>query len=160
MDHKVTTALIYLKSLLNPEKGNDILLSIGDSGIRLSRLSDITYVEHVSSPHDVNPIKQMFDNINEYMCTDCIKIDRLYKDDFFISLVKSYIESLIHEFGIRVAIPTELALAIVKHHLSDYTITYRLRDIRNCSEAILKKDTVFIHDISRQEFYLNAWKRV
>lgn len=125
MQHRVKATLAYLQSLVGSDE--EVLISLKGNKATMTTMVDLTKVDHFDLSS--NPIQNMLSGINEYMCTDCIKIDYLYKDDFFVALVKSYIESLVHEFGDKIPIPAELARAILKFGLCSYKVQFESRQI-------------------------------
>lgn len=126
MNSKLLTTLTYLQSIL--DIGDDeVIISLKGNNVRVTRLSDMHFEDVVIDP-DVNPIQNILDHITEQMCTDCLKIDYLFQNDFFINLVKGYIESLIHEFGTRVPITLVLAEAIVKYNIAPQYKVYAYVD--------------------------------
>lgn len=122
---KVLSTLAYLKSVVDKdnEEWSDLVVSISKDGTVSMATDDMTLIapETAKLPGH-NPLQGLLDHINDEMCTDCITQDWLYKHSYFSSLVRSYIDSLIHEFGSGVAIPKELARAILIHQVSDYVV--------------------------------------
>jgi hypothetical protein len=120
MDNRVISTLKYLHSLL--DIGDDeAIISVRTDRVTVSFMSDILNVKDVIID-GTNPIQAILAHISEQMCTDCLSIEYLYKDDFFINLVKGYIECLVHEFGRNIPITPVLANAITKHKLCTYTV--------------------------------------
>lgn len=121
MDYRIQSTLNYLSSLLNV-KDDEFLISITDTQIKTTYLSDFGRVQTFTIDKQFNPIQKLLDHINMQMCTDCLQIEYLYKNEFFRDLVRSYIETLIHEFGCNVPITDTLAWAISSYELCDYEI--------------------------------------
>ena len=126
LTHKLVSSLIYLHSITELKDDEELVISIKKDRIAVSR-----NVEELLNPkvltaeeYTINPIKDMLEHINEEMCTDCLKFDSYFKDDFFSSLVRAYVDSLVHEYGLDVPITPELALAIVQYKVSDYDVVY------------------------------------
>jgi hypothetical protein len=152
MNSRIVTTLTYLQSIL--DIGDDeALISIKRDQIHLSYMSNVLKVDVVMTRDEVNPIRKILEHITEYMCTDCLKLDYLYKDDFFINLVKGYIETLVHEFGTRIPITRTLAQSIMKYDLCEYAVGAAPANGLTGFIVTDKEDNVFKED-STSNFFI------
>lgn len=118
----VISTLIYLQSLLAEEE----MINVSVSG---EKITIATNDEELVDPiilgeawKGINPIQHMLYHVNDEMCSDCLMEDWQFKNPYFVDLVESYIDSLVHTYGLNVPIPYELARAILKWDLSDYDV--------------------------------------
>lgn len=95
-----------------------------------------------------NPIQKLMDNVQEEMCVDCLQIDYLFKDPFFVSLAKSYVEFLAVNYGPEVAISKEMATAFIKNDLTEYKIFLVSFGV----EVLLTKENIDTLDV-RNPYY-------
>lgn len=82
----------------------------------------------LSTPYH-NPIAAMIENVLSDVCTDCLKDEYAFNNPFFVSLIKGYIEVLIHQYGERVPITRTLAQVIVQHFLSEHDVLALIDDV-------------------------------
>jgi hypothetical protein len=121
LNPRLVSALVYVQSLLGTEE--ELTLFIKSDKVTVATSSEeLLKPLSLDTKHYPNAISNMLEHVNEEMCTDCIQIDYLYKDPYFKSLVSTYADSLIHEYGWDVPIPNELAIAILKHDITNYNV--------------------------------------
>lgn len=120
----VKSTLIYLQSLLGEGEQAAIVIDGNEISIATSAKEAETPIVIFKGDTDtpINPIQHMLDHINDEMCSDCLKQDWQFKNPYFVDLVESYIDSLVHTYGLSVPIPYELARAILLHQIGDYRI--------------------------------------
>lgn len=133
MTDKTIAALQYLYSTLDFSEQQSFTFSLDIDGTTTQEVEVIQDngecligQEFVINPDDyhLNPIQNMIDAINKEMCLDCLSIDYLLKDPFFLSLIDAYIESLFIEFGSEASISKDMAYALFKNKLTEYNIYY------------------------------------
>ena len=117
---KLASALVFLQSTIDWEKhGNSVQVTLTPSSVEY-----ITKVGHgldLVGQHK-NPIEKLLEFVAAEICSDCLQIDYLYRDVFFVSLVKAYIEYLFTIYGTRVSISKEMAHAFIKYDVTNYDI--------------------------------------
>ncbi len=127
---EVKAAIQYLHSQIDWTERESCYISMSASGA--------TILTHGHKPGDAvgeyvapanNPIKAMMDHISEEMCVECLQIDYLFKDPFFVSLTRAYIEYLFVQYGSEVSISKEMSYAfIINDLLGDHKIQCRTLD--------------------------------
>lgn len=159
MNQKIISALVYLQSLLAEAELDNITVSVSEDRTRVITEGpgedhvQIIYVED----YPINPIKDVFEHINEEMCTDCIKTDYLYADTYFKSLTRAYVDSLVNEFGTNFPITIELAKAIVKHEVSEHHVF--IAETQDGDRTMLRSDNLCLLEGKRfKHAYLKANK--
>lgn len=117
---QIVSTLTYLQSLLDDKESVTIHLTRDNVSVAIGYEGLISPIEMGKLTY--NPIKDLLDHINDEMCTDCVSQDWLYKHSYFSSLARSYVDTLLHEFGNGAPIPTPLARAILVHKISDHIV--------------------------------------
>lgn len=122
MTNKSIYALTLLQSQLNLNDGEEVIVSITNNNVTIADTSDILNIKQLRINSKINPLQDLINHVNEEMCNDCLKSEYYYRDPFFKSLVKAYIDGLVYEFGDTVPITRTLAHAIVEHKLSEHEV--------------------------------------
>lgn len=136
MTNQLRSALIHVASLMKQEdyvevnfqhnKGEvECILTKEEEGVMIK---PHTFYKLPITPTTHNPIAAIIASISDEICNDCIKLDYYFKDPFFISLIKAYIEVLVQQYGTTVPITRSLARAILMHSLSEHKVYYKAPD--------------------------------
>jgi hypothetical protein len=152
---KVVSTLVYLRSLLIP--GEELTVSITPQKVVVvtGKEPNVNLFE-LDANYKINPIQDILEHLNEQMCVDCVKSDYNFQNEYFGSLIRGYVDGLVHEFGMTVPIPPELAKAIVKHGCSSYKIIAK-KDEDVVALSAGYKDELFDHLVKKKwVFYLKA----
>lgn len=131
---ELTAALQYLHSTIDWDSSDNGYVSVNLYRDKISYF-DGTTINSVT-PNSSNPIKRMIENVEEEVCIECLETDYMFRDPFFVSLIKAYVETIIIRYGSEVSISQPMAHAIIKHELTNYTIKCRTLN----SEVILTKE--------------------
>jgi len=146
MNQKVISALVYLRSVLDEADITSLTVNMDSEQINVIALGGEREGDEIrimyAEDYPINPIKDMLDHVGEEMCTDCLVFDESFKDPYFKSLTHAYVDALVHEFGLDIAIPTELGMAIVKHGLSEYGVQVHVNHDRDYFDYTLTKENV------------------
>jgi hypothetical protein len=115
----IDSAFKYLHSQIDWTTTSEMDVKLGKDFVTFSYEEDGQkfgkFINRVAYPD--NPIKAMMDHITEEMCVECLQIDYLFKDPFFVSLTKAYIEFLFATYGAEVSISKEMAQAFILNDL-------------------------------------------
>lgn len=128
---EIKSALQYIHSQIDWVKNESSYITIKKDGgtILLHGHKPGETVGEYVAPNMNNPIKAMMNHISEEMCVECLQIDYLFKDPFFISLTRAYIELLFVQYGSEVSISKEMSQAfIINDLLGDHKIQCRTLD--------------------------------
>jgi len=133
---EIHSALQYLHSQIDWEKASDegVMVLLQKNSILLS---EENVAGTIYEPGN-NPLFNLLECVSMEMCADCLQIPYLYKDPFFVSLAKAYVEFLAIKYGPEVSISKEMTKAFI---LNDLT-TYQIVCVTLETEIILNKSNV------------------
>jgi len=155
---KVKSTLIYLQSLL--EEGEELTISVKPAKILVAcKDDDLVSPITLQVEEGINPLASLIEHVNDEMCTDCLTQDWLFKHSYFYSLAKSYIETLVHQYGTNIPVSYELARAIVVHDCTDHEVLARNKDRPNDLLVITKEaNEAYLEHLKKEgwSFYLNG----